>query len=332
MSLKSEILDLSRQNNIGDLTPWFNAQLDARIESRAFAQADVLRADMARILADLTEYREQNGIGAAVIGMSGGVDSALTAALFKAAGWRVVGHTMPIEQNPEETARGEEACHALGIEHHNIDLTPQFHAMVEGLTNLDPALTNGDDAGLRIRRGNMRARLRMITLYDQAHRYGGIVASTDNFSELAAGFWTLNGDVGDVAPIQSLLKSWEVPWMSREIGVPEKTWRATPTDGLGISAGDEAQLGVSYLQWDLMVLAMADALTADPNLTRETLPDALGFGEDVEGNRVLDCVAGRLGRTWYKRTGTFNLDHPREARYEALAEIDRALFVPSLLK
>jgi nicotinamide-nucleotide amidase len=332
MSLNSEILDLSRQTSIGDLTPWFDAQLDARIKSGAFAPEEVLRADMAGILADLTEYREQDGIGAAVIGMSGGVDSALTAALFKAAGWRVVGHTMPIEQNPEETARGEEACHALGIEHHNIDLTPQFHAMVEGLTKLDPALSNGDDAGLRIRRGNMRARLRMITLYDQAHRYGGIVASTDNFSELAAGFWTLNGDVGDVAPIQSLLKSWEVPWMAREIGVPEKTWRATPTDGLGISAGDEAQLGVSYLQWDLMVLAMADALAADANLTRETLTKALDFGDDAEGNRVLDCVAGRLGRTWYKRAGTFNLVHPREARYDDLARVDRALFMPNLLK
>ncbi|SLN73543.1 NH(3)-dependent NAD(+) synthetase [Falsiruegeria litorea R37] len=332
MTLKSEILDLSRQNNIGDLTPWFDAQLNARIDSGAFAQEDTLRADMARILADLTAYREQNGIGAAVIGMSGGVDSALTAALFKAAGWRVVGHTMPIEQNPEETERGQEACIALGIEHQNIDLTPQFHSMVEGLTKLDPALSNGDEAGLRIRRGNMRARLRMITLYDQAHRYGGVVASTDNFSELAAGFWTLNGDVGDVAPIQSLLKSWEVPWMAREIGVPEKTWRATPTDGLGISAGDEAQLGVSYLQWDLMVLAMADALAANPNLSREELPQAMGFGEDAEGTRVLDCVAGRLGRTWYKRAGTFNLAHPREGRYDALAGIDRALFMPNLLK
>lgn len=332
MSLKSEILELSRQTKIGALTPWFDAQLDAGIASGAFADEATLRADMARILADLSAYREQNGIGATVIGMSGGVDSALTAAMFKAAGWRVVGHTMPIEQNPIETERGQEACEALGIEHQNIDLTPQFRSMVEGLTKLDPALSNGDDAGLRIRRGNMRARLRMITLYDQAHRYGGIVASTDNFSELAAGFWTLNGDVGDVAPIQSLLKSWEVPWMAREIGVPEKTWRATPTDGLGISAGDEAQLGVSYLQWDLMVLAMASVLKADPNLTRETLPKALEFGDDTEGNRVLDCVAGRLGRTWYKRTGTFNLAHPREARYDALAGIDRALFLPNLLK
>lgn len=320
-TLISEILDLSRQSRLGELTAWFRQRLDREIDKGSFARADTLGTVMGHLIDRLKSYREHSGRQTVVIGMSGGVDSALTAALFRAAGWQVKGYTLPIEQNPEETARGQEACAALGVGHTGIDLTPQYKTMIQGLAQAEPDLLAADDRYIRIRKGNVRARLRMITLYDQAHRFGGIVASTDNFSELAAGFWTLNGDVGDVAPIQSLLKSWEVPWMAREIGVPERTWRATPTDGLGISAGDEAQLGASYLQWDLMVLAMSEAVA--------TGQDLAGFktsvSTDTEALRVLDSVCTRMRQTTHKRRGTYRLDHPMSDRYAALDLIDRQL-------
>jgi hypothetical protein len=128
---------------------------------------------------------------------------------------------------------------------------------------VDPALCPNvldepveDTKAIRVRKGNIRARLRMITLYNLAQLHGGFVASTDNLSELGAGFWTLHGDVGDYSPIQSLLKSWEVPYLAQLNGVPESTVRAKPTDGLGIDSGDEAQLGASYLEWDLMTYAL----------------------------------------------------------------------------
>src|SRR5690606_20309308 len=265
MSLKKEILELSRRAATG-LSPWFDSRLDGLIERGSFLPGPELERVAAKLLGERVAYREQAGVGTVVLGISGGVDSALPAAMFKRAGWQVIGFTLPIEQDPDETERGIETCAALGLEHHNLDLTDQYRGMVAALGALDPRVADGNDEAHRTRRGNVRARLMMVTLYDQAHRYGRIVASTDNFSELAAGYWTLHGDVGDLSPVQSLLKSWEVPWMARHFDVPERIWRAKPTDGLGISAGDEAQIGASYLEFDILLLEMIAVLKRRPGL------------------------------------------------------------------
>lgn len=342
MTLKENILDLSRQNNIGALTPWFDAELDRQINWPPAATGKVahfpteaqLNALGDDLVARLVAYREQTGVSTVVLGMSGGVDSALTAALFKRAGWNVIGVTMPIDQNPEETVRGVEACVALGIEHRHIDLSELYRATLLAEVSLDGDLSRVEvvDTKTKIRRGNIRARLRMITLYNLASMEGGLVASTDNFSELGAGFWTLHGDVGDLSPIQSLLKSWEVPYMSSIMGVPESTWRATPTDGLGISAGDEAQLGGSYLEWDIMVNAIIDNLDR-PQLRKRDLKAAdvaaaLNFGSDPRAQQVFDAVVTRMGGTWFKRMNPVNLENKYHDRYAALAHIDNTLFVP----
>lgn len=264
--------------------------------------------------------------------MSGGVDSALTAALLKHAGWRVVGFTLPIEQNPDETARGIEACHALGLEHMHLDLSAQYANVVAGLEHLDDTLCVGDTEALRTRRGNIRARLRMITLYDQAHRLSGLVASTDNFSELGAGFWTLHGDVGDLAPVQSLLKSWEIPWMARAYGVPESSWRAKPTDGLGIGEGDEAQIGASYLQWDIAIFAVQEALQQNPTLSLDDIPEVLEADQDPVAAQTLRTVLQRLRGTWFKRINPIAFDHPLVERIRILDVIDDRLFRPAVLR
>ena len=257
LALREDVLDLSRQSRIGPLSPWFDRELIQAIEWDQILPRKRIEWE---ILPDLTrkleEYRTGAGVDTVVLGMSGGVDSALTAALFKRAGWRVIGHTLPIHQDPAETRRGIEACAALGIAHVQVDLSDQYDAMAGTLGRVDADLRTPEALPVRIRLGNIRARLRMMALYDQAARHGGLVGSTDNFSELAAGFWTLHGDVGDVCPIQAMTKSWEVPALARAVGVPEETWRATPTDGLGISDGDEVQLGASYLEWDLMLMAL----------------------------------------------------------------------------
>ncbi|CAN5687207.1 NAD(+) synthase [soil metagenome] len=332
MSSKQEILELSRQARRGPLSPWFDAELDAAIEAGVFLSGEALEGVTARLIGELAAYREQAGVGTAVLGMSGGVDSALTAALLKKAGWRVIGFTLPIEQDPEETERGVEACGALGLEHRQLDLTEQYRSMVAGLGGLDAELASGDAAAVRTRRGNVRARLRMITLYDQAHRFGGLVASTDNFSELAAGFWTLHGDVGDLAPVQALLKSWEVPWMARAAGVPERTWRAKPTDGLGIGEGDEAQIGATYLEFDLAVAALGRAMAAHPGRDAAGLVAALDLGDDEHARGALDAVLGRLRTTWFKRINPITLHHPAAERYALLEMIDAQLFRPQMLR
>ena len=314
--LRDQILELSRQAQIGPLSPFVSALLDKAIAAGYYPTPEQL-ADVNLQIIGLTQlYREETGRNVVVLGMSGGVDSALTAAIFRNAGYTVVGVTMPIHQDVAETQRGIEACQALAIEHRHIDLSQLYDATLEAQAVLDPKLlTDGDDKAVRVRRGNVRARLRMITLYNLASHLGGMVGSTDNLSELGAGFWTLHGDVGDFSPIQALLKSWEVPYLARLNGVPESTVRATPTDGLGIDAGDEAQLGCSYLEWDLAVLALAYEVD---------IPD--------EDRRIRDAVINRMRATWFKRRNPIKLPHPLQDRYAMVDKIDTTQFVPEAFK
>ena len=330
--LESEILNLSRQDQAGGLSPWFSRNFSNQVEQGLFLSGSKLQDVQDQLVGQLHDYREQTGVGTAVLGMSGGVDSALTAALFKAAGWRVIGLTLPIHQVQEETKRGVDACRALDLEHFHLDLSEEYDRMVLAMADLDAAIASGDDEGVRTRRGNLRARLRMMTLYDQAHRFGGLVASTDNFSELGAGFWTLHGDVGDLAPVQGLLKSWEVPWLARNIGVPEHTWRAKPTDGLGIGAGDEVQIGATYLEWDIAVFALDQAWHDNPDVTVSDMHRLLNTQGDQHAQKVVATVLTRLGRTWFKRINPINLSHPQSDRLALIGTLDEGLFRPAILK
>lgn len=340
-TLREDILDISRQNTIGELSPWFDAKLDEFIKgdntllsNPIFLNEEELLKLRADIVWNLKKYSKQTNISTAIIGMSGGVDSALTAALFKEAGWHVIGVTIPIHQEPEETERGKEACEALKLEHRHVDLTGVYEEMImmvgEDWTE--------DNKASRIRRGNIRARLRMITLYNMAAAHGGLVASTDNYSELAIGFWTRFGDEGDLAPIRGLLKSWEVPMLAQLSGVPEEIWRAKPTDGLGVADGDEAQFGMSYLELDLMLLSMLitnadyrfyDEATESGGVTLNKISTHLNINNDLRAQEVFIKLTDRMGTTWFKRYGTIQLlpaliNH----RFNDLDSLDKEVFNP----
>ena len=292
--IKQEILRLNRNP---ELSPWFQDQLEQQIAFGLYHN-DIATLK-SRLISGLSKYKMQYGIDEIVVGISGGIDSAVTAALFKQAGWNVTGVLMPIHQNPEETARGKELCEALGIDSLEKDLTEVFDFVSANITDDD-----------KIRQGNIRARLRMITLYDLASAKGGCVASTDNFSELAAGFWTLHGDVGDVSPIQALSKSWEVPALAEALGVPQSIVEAVPTDGLGIANGDEDQFGFSYLEFDLALFKLMRG-----GIDLDTLTE--------EDKKIVQAVADRVRSTTYKRANPFNLTHPLDAsRYEDLEQLD----------
>ena len=332
MDIFDEIISGGHRTEAERLSPWFEARLRAQIDAGRFPSPASLREAGRALVERLRDYRKESGISVAVVGMSGGVDSALTAALLKDAGWRVIGATLPVNQDPEETEKGSEACAALGLEQVHLDLSQAHGHVVAALDTLDAGLAGRDDAAARTRRGNLAARLRMSALYDQAHRHGGIVVSTDNFSERGAGFWTLHGDVGDLAPLQALLKSWEVPFLARAYGVPERIYRSRPTDGLGIGGGDEEQIGVSYLQWDVAVFALLEAAIAQPQTSRDGLLAALEFGGDDAAREAVAHVADRIGATWFKRVSPIEFDHPHGARFGPFDALEARLFRPASVR
>lgn len=258
----------------GELDPALGSILEAMVD-----EAAPISVIHDTIVSELVQYRENSGIDTVVIGLSGGVDSAVTAKLFQHARWNVLPYTLPIDQRVEETTRAKVTATLLGRVLPEIDLTDEYVALRDKLSKTGPLTA--------IQLGNIRARLRMTTLYNEAARHGGIVASTDNFSELAAGFWTLHGDVGDIAPLQYLNKSWEVPLLAKYIGFPESIWRATPTDGLGISNSDEDQLGCSYLEWDIGV--------------SELIAASMEGGEPIDHPLIRDVILPRVRRTAFKR-------------------------------
>jgi len=197
----------------------------------------------------LNDYLEDNNLESFVIGISGGIDSAVTSTLCAMTGKRTIVVTMPIHQNPEETQRGLNHINWLkekypNVEQHNVELTDTY----EKFKSDTPTLFHND-----LSLANTRARIRMTTLYSLAGGSNGIVVGTGNkVEDFGVGFFTKYGDGGvDISPIADLMKS-EVYKLGRELGIIQTILDAKPTDGLwGDGRTDEDQLGVSYddLEW-----------------------------------------------------------------------------------
>ena len=300
--------DIFRYNRNPKLSPWFKEQLEKLI-SYGIYHNDI-QGLQTSIVTDLIEYKTKYNVENVYVGISGGIDSAVTALLFKQAGYNVTGVILPIHQDNSELDRSRQFCTEQLDDYIERDLSNFFDQTVIEL--IDSIVHDGIEED-KIRQGNIRCRLRMITLYDIASKNNGLVAGTDNFSELALGFWTLHGDVGDVSPIQALTKSWEVPALAEHLGVPQSIVEAVPTDGLGIANGDEDQLGFSYLEFDT---ALFSILRGDVNT--DELTD--------EDRAIVEAVADRVRSTTYKRTNPFNLDHPVDTqRYDVLTKLDNYL-------
>lgn len=214
----------------------------------------------AHIVNWLKTYAENSGVKGFVIGISGGIDSALTSTLCAQTGFPVLCVEMPIHQAESHVNRANEHIDQLkkrfpNVFNDRVDLTPSFEIFKNSVPTCEKEET------LNLALANTRARLRMTTLYYLAGIHGFLVAGTGNkVEDFGVGFYTKYGDGGvDVSPIADLMKS-EVRQLAKYVDVPESILVAKPTDGLftdaelGGDRSDEDQLGASYdeLEWAML--------------------------------------------------------------------------------
>ena len=200
----------------------------------------------------LKEYAENSKMDGFVLGISGGIDSAVTSTLCAKTGFPTLCVEMPIHQAENQVSRGKEHIEQLKNRFPNVsselfDLTSVF----EEFKHQAPEIS--DNTLLNLTLANTRARLRMTSLYYFAGLKHYLVAGTGNkVEDFGVGFYTKYGDGGvDLSPIADLLKS-EVFAIAKELKVPDSIQNAAPTDGLfGDNRTDEDQIGASYdeLEW-----------------------------------------------------------------------------------
>ncbi len=200
-------------------------------------------ADPDAIVKWMKEIVDQSGCEGIVLGLSGGIDSAVVAGLAKqACGENVLGVIMPCNSVPEDADYALQVAREFDIETEYIDLCPVFDSFME-------ILPEGEEPAA----GNIKPRLRMTALYYFANIRNYLVAGTGNKSEIAIGYFTKYGDGGtDMLPLGGLLKC-EVQDLARETGVPEEIITKTPSAGLWEGQTDEDEMGFTYSELDRVI-------------------------------------------------------------------------------
>ena len=188
-----------------------------------------------------------------VLGLSGGVDSALTAALAKKAlGEKVLGLLMPCHSDPTDLEHARLVATKFDIETEYVDLGPVFDRLMA-------SLPRGSDLAV----ANLKPRLRMATLYYFANSRNYLVAGSGNKSELTVGYFTKYGDGGaDLLPLGDLLK-YQVRELARELGVPEEIIAKPPSAGLWAGQTDEGEMGITYDELDRTIASIEKGDTRD---------------------------------------------------------------------
>jgi NAD+ synthase len=210
----------------------------------------------------LLEYASNTNVKGFVIGISGGIDSAVTSTLAAKTGLPLLCVEMPIHQNKTQVARGLQHIAWLKENFDNVstvelELTPVFDVFIKQLPK--------GEAQHELALVNARARLRMTTLYYFAQANNSLVLGTGNkVEDFGIGFFTKYGDGGvDISPIADLLKT-EVYKLGEALGIATEILSAPPTDGLwGDDKTDEEQIGASYheLEWAMAFNGDTNSLT-----------------------------------------------------------------------
>lgn len=205
----------------------------------------------------LREYAQKARVEGFVVGVSGGIDSALVSTLCAMTGMKTLCVELPIHQAENQVLRAKEQIALLkskypNVESVEVDLTDAFDVFSKSFPTID------NEQLQLLTLANTRSRLRMTALYYFAGIHRLLVAGTGNkIEDFGVGFFTKYGDGGvDLSPIADLMKS-EVRMLAKYIEVPQSILEAKPTDGLfGDDRSDEDQLGASYdeLEWAMRVV------------------------------------------------------------------------------
>jgi NAD+ synthase len=222
------------------------------------------------------------GLGKAVLGLSGGIDSALVAFLAAEAlgPENVHAFIMPYRtSNPESEAHARLVAQHLGIHHEVIEITPMLDAYFAQFPEADA-----------MRRGNKMARERMTILYDHSAALGALVLGTSNKTELLLGYGTLYGDMASALnPIGDLYKT-QVWQLAAAVGVPRVVVEKQPSADLWAGQTDEQELGFSYREVDQLLYRLVDL-----RMTRSEL-----LAEDFSAP-FIDRVEGMMRNSHFKR-------------------------------
>jgi len=224
---------------------------------------------------------KKTGLQKVVVGLSGGLDSAVVAVLAqKAFGDDLLCVKMPSQYSSQSSLDdADELCRDFSLKNITASITP----MLEAYEAMNPDLDN-------LRKGNFSARMRMATLFDISARESALVLGTSNKSELMLGYGTLYGDLASALnPIGDLYKS-EVFELAEYLGVTQSIINKPPSADLWDGQSDEADLGYTYAQLDA-----AMKLYVDARLSRE---EVIAQGVDT---KMLDMIIQRIFRNHFKR-------------------------------
>ncbi len=210
-----------------------------------------IETEVLRIEEFIREYCHKSGFKKLILGLSGGIDSALAAALAaRAIGTsNVIGIMMPgTDSHPNSENDAVEVAQAIGITYERRSI---------GLL-VDPYFTEIEPEADKLRRGNWKARCRMMVLYDLSAKYQALVVGTSNRTELLVGYFTQHGD-GACAfePIGHLYKT-EVREMAKYLQIPQNVIDKAPTADLWEGQTDESELGITYPELDEILYLLTE--------------------------------------------------------------------------
>ena len=242
----------------------------------------------------LQEELGKTGLKGVVLGLSGGVDSALASSLaVHALGpERVLTVKMPYRtSSPASEADADAVIGHLRTRTKRVDITPMVDAYFDGVPDASP-----------LRRGNFMARMRMAVLFDRSAREGYLVLGTSNKTELLLGYGTWYGDMASsLNPIGDLYKT-QVWQLARHMGLPESVVNKPPSADLWPDQTDEGEMGLSYAEADAILCLMVDERYTVEEVAAAGHPlplvqKVLGMVEGSQFKRRLPIIAKLSGRT-----------------------------------